>query len=207
MACKYIYENKEYTKEEFYKFVGDNLVEKKSVQKYEKVLFPSGNTSMKIEGHSTLEEFKKQKEYRINAYLLPRKKAIEKGEVRKNKEDGFYYLYYNAFGEETKILMGATSDSREDTIENAIKPIDNEINQLKQELERVETEGFGALKPIYNFYENTVSNILNKTYGKENVKQVTDEYGNTWNEVNLKDINNINDTITKEDLKQLKDCI
>jgi len=55
-----------------------------------------------------------------------------------------------------------------------------EINQLKQELERIEKEGFGALKPIYNFYENTVTNILKKL---GTVNQVTDEYGNTWNEV------------------------
>lgn len=66
----------------------------------------------------------------------------------------------------------------------------NEINQLKQELERVETEGFGALKPIYNFYENTVTNILNKQFGKENVKKVTDEYGNTWNEILLNNSKN-----------------
>ena len=65
--------------------------------------------------------------------------------------------------------------------------LNREINQLKQELERVEEEGFGALKPIYNFYESTVTNILNKTYGKENVKQVTDEYGNTWNEVTIQE--------------------
>ena len=60
-----------------------------------------------------------------------------------------------------------------------------EKKQLEQELENVEREGFGALKPIYNFYENTVKNVLNKQYGKENVKQVTDEYGNTWNEINI----------------------
>jgi hypothetical protein len=58
-------------------------------------------------------------------------------------------------------------------INSEIQSIKNEINQLKQELERVETEGFGALRPIYNFYENTVANILKKDYGKveEEVKQ------------------------------------
>lgn len=65
MACKYIYKNKEYSKEEFYDYVRDNLVEKKTVQKYNKILFPSGSTAQKIEGHQTLEEFKKQKEDRI----------------------------------------------------------------------------------------------------------------------------------------------
>ena len=60
----------------------------------------------------------------------------------------------------------------------------NEINQLKQELERVEKEGFGALRPIYNFYENTVTNILKKQ--GNNPKLITDEYGNTWNEIEIK---------------------
>src|SRR5690606_4570279 len=65
------------------------------------------------------------------------------------------------------------------------KGIDNEISQLKQELERVEgPEGFGALKPIYNFYENTVANILKKQ--GYNPVEITDEYGNTWNEVTIK---------------------
>jgi len=75
-------------------------------------------------------------------------------------------------------------------ITTEIQNIKNEINQLKQELERVETEGFGALKPIYNFYENTVTNILKKQ--GLNPVQITDEYGNTWNEVNLnKDSKNV----------------
>ena len=60
-----------------------------------------------------------------------------------------------------------------------------EINQLKQELERIETEGFGALRPIYNFYENTVANILKKQ--GYNAVLITDEYGNQWNEVTIND--------------------
>jgi len=78
-----------------------------------------------------------------------------------------------------------TKEIFEKSLKQKQEKIDNEINQLKQELERVEKEGFGALKPIYNFYENTVTNILKKTYGKENVKQITDEYGNTWNEITI----------------------
>ena len=53
-----------------------------------------------------------------------------------------------------------------------------EIKQLQEELKRVETEGFAALKPIYNFYENTVGNILKKIYGKDGVVRIKDEYGN-----------------------------
>ena len=57
-------------------------------------------------------------------------------------------------------------------------------NAIKQK-QRLETEGFAKLKPIEYFYATTVTNILNKQYGKENVKQVIDEYGNTWNEIDV----------------------
>lgn len=175
MACKYIYENKEYTKEEFYKFVGDNLVEKKSVQKYNKILFPTGNTASKVEGHTTLEEFKKQKEDRIKQ-LESQKYDLVSKEAQQKYID---YLFdtdqlqeYPKSEEDIKYYINIANEKR-----------DNEINQLKQELERVEKEGFGALRPIYNFYENTVSNILKKQ--GYSPKLITDEYGNTWNEVTL----------------------
>jgi hypothetical protein len=132
---------------------------------YEKVLFPSGNTASKVEGHTTLEEFKKEKEYRL--------KKLEK-ELQEENENYENNSEYDNEGN----FLGNYSNQRIDYLEL-------EINQLKQELERVETEGFGALKPIYNFYENTVTNILNKTFGKENVNRITDEYGNTWNEIDL----------------------
>ena len=125
-----------------------SIIQDSAKKGYKKVLFPTGNTASKVEGHTTLEEFKKQKEDRIE--LLEFNKSQNnnniKGEYLSNEQ------------------------------------IDNEINQLKQELERVEKEGFGALKPIYKFYENTVKNILKKNYS---VKETADEYGNTWNEVIL----------------------
>ena len=68
-------------------------------------------------------------------------------------------------------------------MERGVTNLDSEIITLNKELERVETEGFGALKPIYNFYENTVTNILKKQ--GYNPILITDEYGNTWNEVVL----------------------
>jgi len=128
---------------------------------YEKVLFPSGNTASKVEGHTTLEQFKKQKEDRLSK-LISDKQEIEDIKSGKIKDEAGF---------------GQTKLNKE------LKQINNEINQLKQELERVETEGFGALKPIYNFYENTVANILKKQ--GYSPKQVTDENGNTWNEVEI----------------------
>ena len=59
-------------------------------------------------------------------------------------------------------------------VEN-IQDLQNEINQLKQELERVEREGFGALRPIYNSYENTVAK-LNKQLN-EKLKAILQSIG------------------------------
>jgi LysM repeat protein len=142
-----------------------SVIQDSAKKGYEKVLFPSGDTASKVEGHTTLEEFKKQKQDRIKKLEEEKKDAIlpfeELEDWQKNiiTEEGGNFFKNNKSPE----------------------VYDIEINQLKQELERVEKEGFGALKPIYNFYENTVSNILKKQ--KYNPKQITDEYGNTWNEV------------------------
>jgi predicted kinase len=144
-----------------------------SVKKgYEKVLFPTGNTASKVEGHTTLEEFKKQKEDRIK-------------ELEKTKTDNTL----------RPVPLEINLNEPQQNLS-----VDQEIAQLKQELERVETEGFGALKPIYNFYENTVTNILNKTYGKENVKVITDEYGNTWNELTIDNNRDLDQILFSKDI-------
>jgi len=135
-----------------------SIIQDSAKKGYEKVLFPTGDTASKIEGHTTLEEFKKQKEDRIKE-LEEWNKELENTDENEEFEEGIF----------TK---------------NKIRQNNNEINQLKQELERIEKEGFGALKPIYNFYETVVANILKKQ--GFNAKKVTDEYGNTWNEIEIK---------------------
>jgi len=195
-------------------FFVKSIIQDSAKKGYEKVLFPSGNTASKVEGHTTLEEFKKYKENRIKELNEEKEKLInqklktvldiEKDTGINNVDRDFRIIRkrdnkYQDFQHDLGFNEGRDSISREISkqeavnivndfyakeLEDSIKRTDNEINQLKQELERVESpEGFGALKPIWNFYENTVTNILNKAYGKENVKVVTDEYGNTWNEI------------------------
>ena len=191
MSCIYKYKGKDYTKDEFYSLVRTTMVQPRTVQKYEKALFPTGNTASKVEGHTTLEEFKKQKEDRIKEL----EKQLEKPEYIVDFVDtsGYSgnYIKFNTEQEALNYVKTENAKLPEDfeggyqSLFNKEK-LNREIAQLKEELKRVETEGFGALKPIYNFYENTVTNILNKTYGKENVKQITDEYGNTWNEIEIK---------------------
>ena len=163
-------------------FFVKSIIQDSARKGYEKVLFPTGNTASKVEGHSTLEEFKKQKEDRILSLkedVVILNKDIKNPKKIDNEEYGTSLGTLNIFQEDLNFFKQLVTDE----IDNK----EREIAQLKQELERVETEGFGALKPIYNFYENTVTNILNKTYGKENVKVITDEYGNTWNELTLEE--------------------
>jgi hypothetical protein len=129
-----------------------SIIQDSAKKGYEKVLFPTGNTASKVEGHTTLEEFKKQKEDRI-------KKLEER-------------------------LLNLDKDVQDDWVIKEKEKTNNEITQIKQELINVEgPEGFGALKPIFNFYENTVTNILRKQ--GYSPKIITDEYGNTWNEITI----------------------
>ena len=198
-CCIYKYKGKDYTKEEFYSLVRTTMVQPRTVQKYNKILFPTGNTASKIEGHDTLEEFKKRKEDRIKE-LEQNPSLIENGEyIIENSyfkydgeifdqgsklivRDGFYNIVDFS---KSKILNReqALNFLKKANITPTFVSDKKEINQLKQELERVEKEGFGALRPIYNFYENTITNILKKQ--GYNPVLITDEYGNTWNEVEI----------------------
>ena len=197
-------------------FFVKSIIQDSAKKGYEKVLFPSGDTASKVEGHTTLEEFKREKENRIKklekekGYLLDDKivgnsfyingtkvfyltknightkdgfaRYATKDEIPDTKNDsGVGFKYVDVSNKDSKVFNKDKNKIQED-IQKVI-PIDNEINTLKEELKRVETEGLAALKPIYNFYENTVKNILKKQ--GYSPKTVTDEYGNTWNEVTI----------------------
>lgn len=180
-------------------FFVKSIIQDSSKKGYEKVLFPTGDTAAKIEGHSTLEGFKKEKEDRIKQLVQEKNKydesnfivhrynefdSSDKTFAFKNIDDANSFLSNKSLSrkESPKQYYSLPKDNR-DVIEATTANLTKEINQLKQELERVETEGFGALKPIYNFYENTVTNILKKQ--GYNAAVITDEYGNTWNEVTI----------------------
>jgi len=256
-------------------FFVKSIMQDSAKKGYEKVLFPTGDTASKVESHTTLEEYKKEKENRIKKIevsIKTNKKyydQVEKKEIsllKKLKTSDFLkkddlgyiynskektvYLINKRTNDEVKLSHGYWSNNKisidvnsekeaklifdkfingenisdedsvqninqvidimsKDTIEDEIKRVkrdqvyyieknldfESEIKQLKQELERVEgPEGFGALRPIYNFYENTLFNILKKQFGKERIIKITDEYGNTWNELTIepnKDLDNI----------------
>lgn len=156
-------------------FFVKSLVQDAARKGYENILFPSGDTASKVEGHTTLENFKRQKEDRIQT-------LSGKISVRKNTNVDSI-TSWDIVDEKNNVVLG-NRISEESASEGAFKYIkerEDEINQLKQELERIEKEGFGALRPIWKFYEETVTNILKKQGYNPTV--ITDEYGNTWNSV------------------------
>lgn len=161
-----------------------SIIQDSAKKGYEKILFPTGNTASKIEGHTTLEEFKKEKELQLTRL---KNQLGEAKHSLKNPEDKYIE---SVQGYQTSRVSHGDLDTFKEILKTDIEKIDREIIQLELEIKRVDEEGFGALKPIYNFYENTVANILNKQYGKDNVKLITDEYGNTWNEINIDNTSN-----------------
>jgi hypothetical protein len=130
-----------------------SIIQDSTKKGYEKVLFPTGTTASKIEGQTSIEDFKKTKQARI-AEL----------------EEELDFIYEQQF-------EGVPNDT------SGITKREAEIQQLRIEIERVELDSFDSLIPIQTFYENTVTNILKKQ--GYNPKLITDEYGNTWNELTL----------------------
>ncbi|HEX8586041.1 MAG TPA: hypothetical protein VF680_16730 [Allosphingosinicella sp.] len=170
-----------------------SIIQDSAKKGYEKVLFPSGNTASKVEGHETLENFVEQKQSRIN-YLEEKKKGeiewvVEEagGEEYKfsTENDANNFLNSKEFSEEFSKPTQYTKSGE------YLGDIDREINQLTQEIKNVRTDGLSALKPIYDFYENKVQNIIKKQ--GYNPTRTTDEHGNDWFEIT---IDNTRDTST-----------
>jgi type VI protein secretion system component Hcp len=161
------------------KFFTKSIIQDSARKGYKSVLFPTGNTAAKVEGHTTLEEFKRQKEERL-ASLEKNRKAFINYEI-KETPDGYTLLNDNADN-----VFQSIEDLHTYRL-GVIERHSKEIVQIKLELRRVEEEGFGTLKPIYNFYENTLTNIIKKQGYNPTV--VKDEYGNTWNEVEISTTN------------------
>ncbi len=142
-------------------FFVKSIIQDSAKKRYEKVLFPKGDTASKIEGHQTLEEFKKQKKDRI-LYLEDLIKSNEKRIIN---------------------LIGKPHETEETILaKKRISEFKKELIQIKQELSDVES-GQTKLNSIAKFYENNITNILKKQ--NYNPITITDEYGNKWNEIQI----------------------
>jgi hypothetical protein len=142
-----------------------SIIQDSAKKGYEKVLFPKGETAAKVEGHETIADSIKRKDAEIDHI----KYAIEKG------QDEYYYEDHRG--------NSGYFPANKDLLDKAEKE--------KQELK---SQGIEKLKPIEAFYEIKVGNILEKQFGKDNVKTITDEYGNEWREITInpaRDLSNI----------------
>ena len=182
-----------------------SIIQDSAKKRYEKILFPTGNTASKVEGHTTLEGFKEQQERQIkeledklsninnlydDKYLITLSKISLSPTAEFRKENGKWLhskeQYIDDEGNtdffDTEVTEQFVKDIIRQEKEYEIEGINNGIAAHKNELKRIEEEGFASLRPIFKFYEETVYNTLKKLYP---VKQITDEYGNTWNEITI----------------------
>lgn len=201
-------------------FFVKSIIQDSAKKGYEKVLFPLGDTAAKIEGHQTLEEFKREKEGRIKSLQASLDKPYFKrseGYMRKTI-DGNSGNYIEIKIQESPFEINITGKNREEAenkYDEKVKELkeqeksftertNKEIKQLKKELADVES-GKTQLSSIAKFYQNTVTNVLKKQGFKP--VEITDEYGNKWNEVDIKEVGALVDNIllTKK-LRNLEDA-
>ena len=150
-----------------------------SVKKgYEKVLFPSGETAAKVEGHQTIVE----RVNNINKNIkFEENELIEK--LSKVKVGATFREFDSSIGSYTTIEISNETEAK--FFKSTLKSeTDKKIKVLEERRDDFKTQGLEKLAPIEAFYTNRVTNILNKLY---DVKKITDEYGNTWNEIILDD--------------------
>lgn len=194
-------------------FFVKSIIQDSAKRGYENILFPTGDTASKIEGHQTLEEFKKEKERRLEkteAIIFNLQKDYDKGYIQDQggtyEKKGNRYFFVNDFpvnmsrDQRTEEVSKAQFDKAFD--EN-ISPLLIEREAFKEEIKRVETEGLAALAPIYKFYEETVRNILKKQ--GYNPTLITDEHGNTWNEISIDRSRDLTDVMLQLASKKSKE--
>jgi len=132
-----------------------------SVKKgYTKVLFPTGETAAKVQKHKTLMQ-----------------ELIKYDDLINNADK-----YYNKGNE--RLPGGYTAEINNDYILYS-KTKEGFIKKAKEKRQELETESLEKNKPVEAFYTNKLTSVLNKLY-KGRVQEITDEFGNTWNEVTTK---------------------
>jgi len=154
-------------------FFIQSIVQDSIKKGYEKVLFPTGETAAKVEGHQTIADdiAKLNKDIaRINTLQI-----IENNDYESKNINRYKIVDPSS---ESHSLEKFSSNNKND-LENKIK---DSIKNKEKAKEDMKTQGLEKLKPVEAFYTNRVTNILNKLY---DVNEITDEHGNTWNEVDL----------------------
>ncbi len=189
-------------------FFVKSIIQDSAKKGYEKVLFPSGNTAGQIENFiQKTPKYDYQKITSLEKSIENAKKEPFRQSVQtRNFPEGNKKVIVLDFKDGSEIIVRGTS--KEDAEQNLQNNINNYLEKNNKIIERFEKElqelktivenpnytpfDFSVIEGIeqskalnvVGFYENTVANILKKQ--GYSPKQVTDEYGNTWNEVEIK---------------------
>jgi hypothetical protein len=168
-------------------FFVKSIIQDSARKGYEKVLFPSGDTASKVEGHDSLEEFISYREDRIEEL---KERLTDKGAEKAWKDRlDFYKQYIDDADENDEEYI----KDRRSTVQKIIDEKDKikkeftesakiEIAQMEKEIKEAQ-EGTLKISIIGDFYEKTIKNILDKRgYKPEKIK---DEYGNEWFQVEI----------------------
>lgn len=158
-----------------------SIIQDSAKKGYEKVLFPKGETAAKIEGHETIaEELTKinRKQEAFNTGL----KIVEQVDYIFGKKI-ITYKAVDKLG--TEFNSSRTKADIEAYVDKYKENQQREYDALEKRKQELKSQGIEKLKPIEAFYEIKVGNILEKQFGKDNVKTITDEYGNEWREITI----------------------
>ena len=195
-----VYKNQKETQEKFAK-ISDNqflqllnkdnnwvtffiksIIQDSAKKGYEKVLFPKGETAAKVEGHQTIADELKRIDTLITKPLI----ILSFDEIKNKEKDLEKIEPFGLIGEQEIIYNAAKSiESYNDYVTTKTRLYENSKVELEQQKANLKSQSIEKLKPIEAFYEIKGGNILEKQFGKENVKTITDEYGNEWREIDL----------------------
>ncbi len=170
-------------KDNWVTFFVKSIIQDSAKKGYEKVVFPTGSTAYKIEsGGRTIEDFIKNKEdiIKSNEEYLDFVKNVSK--------IGDTYQYRNRSGKITTENIDDQTDLNEIVLNK--EKFTKENIQLKKEIEDVKA-GVSGLAATARFYQETVADVLKKRGYSPTL--ITDEYGNTWNEISVEKQRDLDD--------------
>ena len=150
---------------------------------YESIRFPTGETAARIQDHRTMAEEIKEIENDIftlqflgiteEVGRLTDSKDILKEFEDENERNSEYRFVAN-------YKIGDAMKSRYfNSKEKAEKHLLDEVSKLEVKKAELIAKGIRKIKPIENFYETHVQNVLNKLH-KGAIERITDGYGNDW---------------------------
>lgn len=138
---------------------------------------------------------------------------IENGQSNRNSEElkasDFLQLLNKDNNWVTFFIKSIVQDSQKKDYEKVLFPTGNTVYKIEGG-DDIDIEGDQVnekLAPIMKFYDNQVLNNLNKQYGKSNINQITDEFGNTWNELTIDNSRDSKTILAKENKPNFNDLI